>query len=411
MRLTFLTVVLSLGLPAVTDAQELGGSLGGSVGVFRPINPKSSFSKNRKAASVRRFVAKTAIIRQPRRPAVNNAELVEAAIAQGNRARDTRNYTAAQIAYERAQQLNPRDARAFYGIGNLYVDQRRWDEAERSYRQALKINPKQADVNIALSYVLMQTNRSGNIAARFDEAEAAALRAIEIDAQNPMGYDRLGVSLELRGLIDKKTENTYRQAIKLDKTYAPAYAHLGRFLKKNGNSGESQSSYKKAVTLAEDVPTIILVAEVLLNEGRFDEAEKLLKKAARMDGTNPPVLLLLGQTLMRRGGFAEAETVLAKAVRLSPYSFIAHTLLGAVYLRQEKYEKAERTYTKALESASDAERRQLAGDFGFAGVGDGYMKMNRNVAALRVYYQALRLDGKNAQLTAKIAAAKGSGQQ
>ena len=38
----------------------------------------------------------------------------------------------------------------------------------------------------------------------------------------------------------------------------------------------------------------------------------------------------------------------------------------------------------------DADRRELAGNFGFSGVGDGYMKAGRPKDALRAYDRALQ---------------------
>jgi len=55
---------------------------------------------------------------------------------------------------------------------------------------------------------------------------------------------------------------------------------------------------------------------------------------------------------------------------------------------------------------SDADRKQLAGLFGFGGVGDGYINGGRPKDALRAYERALELDPGNAELTNKIAAAR-----
>ena len=48
-------------------------------------------------------------------------ELFEEAIADGNAARDARDYMKAEGAYLRAQSLKTKDSRAVYGLGNLYL--------------------------------------------------------------------------------------------------------------------------------------------------------------------------------------------------------------------------------------------------------------------------------------------------
>ena len=67
-------------------------------------------------------------------PAVD--EQFERLIVDGNRARDERDYSAAESAYTRAKNLKPKESRAAYGLGNLYSDQQRWEEAEVFYRAA-----------------------------------------------------------------------------------------------------------------------------------------------------------------------------------------------------------------------------------------------------------------------------------
>ena len=57
--------------------------------------------------------------------------------------------------------------------------------------------------------------------------------------------------------------------------------------------------------------------------------------------------------------------------------------------------------------ASDADRKQLGGAFGFGGVGDGYLKAGRPQEAVRAYQRALQLDPNNPELQNKIAAARG----
>lgn len=439
--------ILVIAAAQTASAQELGGSLGSSKGVFRAKNAKSQknlsarFAGNRASAknSATRAARKSDAARKlrvrtnpntnataaeiksnrnrpnrtPTQKSVkgvgNIAEKVELAIAEGNEARDARDFIGAQTAYLRAQELNPKDARAFYGLGNVYTDQQRWTEAETMYREALKVNPNQAEANIALSYVLLQTSRGGNLAANFEEAEEAARRAIKLEPTNPMAFDQLGVSLEQRGIIDEKTENAYRRAIELDAEFSLAYAHLGRFYRKTGKADQSEENYQKAISSSNDLITIILVAEVLQSDNRFEDSEKLLRKALEFDSDNPTVLFLLGQALVRRGNLDEAANVLNKSIRISPYSFVGHQALGAVYLRQEKFADAERIYNQALQFASEGERRQLAGTFGFAGVGDGFMKRGEPAQALRAYRQAFELDKQNSEIGAKINAAEQGG--
>ena len=331
----------------------------------------------------------------------NFDELFEQAVEEGNTARDNRNYLKAEAAYHRAQNLKSKDSRAIYGLGNIFADQQRWEEAEKAYRQAILLEPENSGAYIALSYVLTQPIADSNLSERYTEAEETARKAIQIDSQNAFAYDQLGVSLELRGIISAETQSAYQRAIQIEPEFALAYAHLGRLLRRNGKSGESAESYRKAIQFSTDVPTMILVADVMQSEQKFLESEQLLRKALVIDAKNPTALNLLGRALTTRNEFDEAETVLKKSVEVSPNSFVSYTLLSSLYLRRARLDEAEKVLNKALTVVSQNEKKRLAKEF--EAVGDAFMKIGKSTDARRLYRQAMALDSSKTNLTEKLA--------
>lgn len=327
-------------------------------------------------------------------------ELFERAIEDGNAARDERNYTQAEAAYLRAQGLKSRDSRAIYGLGNLFSDQQRWEEAERAYRTAIQLEPNSPESYIALSFVLTQPIAGESLSDRYVEAEAMARKAIKLDTENAVAYDQLGVALELQGKISDETQNSYKKAIDLDSTFALAYAHLGRLLRRKGLVNESTTAYRMAIQLSTDVPTMILVADVMQSQQKFNESEQLLRRALQQDAKNPTALYLLGRALTIRGSFDEAEKILKKSADVSPNSFISYTLLGSLFVRREKFDDAEKYLMKALNIVSANEKKRLSQDFEM--VGDGYLRVGKTKDAERVYRQAIALDGKKSALADKL---------
>ncbi|MEZ5305751.1 MAG: tetratricopeptide repeat protein [Pyrinomonadaceae bacterium] len=334
------------------------------------------------------------------------SEFFENAIAEGNAARNRRLYSDAEKAYKKARNYNPNDSRSIYGLGNIYSDQQRWEEAERAYRSALEIEPDNPMASIALSYVLTQPVVGVSPGERFVEAEKTARNAIELDPTNAIGYDQLGVALELRGLIGEETESAYRKAVALDSKFALAYSHLGRLLRKNGRTNESSAAYRQAITLATDVPTMILVAEVMQSQQRYLDSEQLLREALRRDPRNPTGLYLLGKALTFRKNFDEAEAILKKSVEVSPASFVSYALLGSMYSQSGEFAKAEDTLSKAMTVVSPNERKRLAMEF--ERIGDGLARIKKNADAARIYRRAATLDSDNQILNSKIIAVSGS---
>lgn len=325
-------------------------------------------------------------------------------IETGNDARDDRNYAAAESAYKSARVLKPKDARATYGLGNLYSDQQRWEDAEAAYRSALQLEPGNAIAHIALSYVLTQPIAAPDLADRYEEAEKVARKAIQLAPSNALAFDQLGVALELRGLIGAETENAYRKAITLDPAFAPAYAHLGRLLRRRGLKQESVAAYDNAIKRSNDVATLIVVAEVLQSEQRFAESEQLLQRALNGDPRNPAALLLLGRALTAQSKFPEAERALRANLAVTTNGFAANSLLASLYARQNYLDKAETALMDALKTVSPLEKRGLS--MQFESVGDGFMKAGNRRAAERAYRQAIALDAENQALVGKLTKAQ-----
>lgn len=329
-------------------------------------------------------------------------ELVESAISDGNAARDDRDYPRADAAYRRALTLSPNDSRGLYGLGNIYADQQRWEEAENSYRGAIRVEPDNAGPYIALSFVLAQPIIGGDLSNRYAEAEQMARKAIAIDNENAFAYDQLGVALELRGIISQETQDAYRKAIAIEPEFALAYAHLGRLYRRLGKINESSESYRQAVQYSTDVPTMILVADVMQSQQRYLESEQLLRRALTDDPKNPTALNLLGRALTTRNSFDEAQRVLVKSVQVSPNSVVAYTLLSTLHQRRGRLDEAEKVLGSALRIVSDTERKRLAREF--ESLGDSYSKINKPADAARLYRQAMALDSSRTILTEKIAA-------
>lgn len=382
-------------------AQDVGVDVGGAV--FRAKNPESKKKTNNPTATStkpgNRPTGNTRV-----RPAV--AERIEDLLEKGNEARDARRFTDAEAAYKEILRLKARDARAAYGLGNIYFDQQRWDDAEGAYRNSVTWAPFEPDAHIALSVLLVKPRAGGDNAKRFADAESLARRSVQLDPKNAVAWDRLGVALQTRGVVNSETEHSYRKAIELDPQFAVAYAHLARVLNKIGKASESPALYQKAIELAKDPATLNLIAESLQAEQLWPQSEPVLKRALELDSRNPTSLLLMGRMLVVYKRYQEAEPFLKSATEVSSRAFQPFNLLGRAYLGMDRFSDAEATYERASALAAAGERKELAGVFGFEGVGDGYLKARQIENAVRAYQRALELDPANSGAAQKLARAK-----
>jgi len=381
--------------------QDVGSDVIGGAGIFRPKNPEAK-KRTVRPTTTRRGTA------PPRTTGASAAttDKIEELLDKGNQFRDSQRYAEAENSYQSILKINAKDGRAAYGLGNIYSDQQRWEEAEVAYRNAALWSPTNVDALVALSVVLVQPRTGAGNASRFADAENFARRAVQLQPKNAVAWDRLGVALQSRGLFNSETENAYRRAVDLDPEFPVAYAHLARVLNRMGHADQAAPLYDKATQLAKDPATLNLIAESLQAEQQWQNSEPVLKRALELDGRNSTALYLLGRMLVVFKRFQESEPYLKLATEVSPRAFQPMNLLGRTYLALDRFEEAEVVYERAAGVASAGDRRQLAGIYGFEGVGDGYLKSNKKPSAVRAYSRALELDPGNKQLELKLAKAR-----
>jgi len=259
---------------------------------------------------------------------------------------------------------------------------------------------------MALSFVLVQPRTGASNASRLAEAESFARRATRIQPNSAVALDRLGVAMVSRGIFNNETEAAFRRSMELDPNFLVAQVHLARVLRHLNRTSEADPLYQSAIDRAKDASTLVLIADAMQIETRWNDSDPVLRRALQLDPRNPGALFLMGRLLSVNRKYAEAETVLKTAIEVNPKSFPARNILGRSYLGLERYDEAYRTYEQAVPLASDADRKQLAGVFGFGGVGDGYVNAGRPRDAVRAYERALQLDPANSELPNKIAAAR-----
>ncbi|HEY8226576.1 MAG TPA: tetratricopeptide repeat protein [Pyrinomonadaceae bacterium] len=402
-RVLFVLVALCLGVPAVL-AQDVGADPGGGAGIFRPKNPETKKRTTKPGPTTTSGGGRTGRTSRPVSAVINDR--AEDLLDKANQLRDARKFSEAEQTYQEVARLKPGDARAAYGLGNVYADQQRWESAETAYRSAIAFAPNDVDGLVALSVVLTLPRVDVDNAKRFSEAESFARKAVQIDPKHAVAWDRLGVALQARGILNSETEHSYRRAIDLDPQFAVAYAHLARVLNRLGKSSEAAPLYAKAGELAKDAPTLNLVAESLQAEQLWDASQPVLKRALELDSRNPTSLMLMGRYFIVFKKYQEAEPFLKQATEASPKAFQPFNLLARAYMGMDRLSDAEANYERASQFASTSERKQLAGAFGFEGIGDGYMRAKQKESAARAYQRALELDPTNKAAGDKLSKAR-----
>ena len=91
-------------------------------------------------------------------------------IAAGQAALEGGNVGKAEQEYRDAVALDPKSARAQFGLGNVYVRVNRLPEAEQAFKAAIANDPKMAGARANLGVVYYQLGQLGQAATAFQEA-------------------------------------------------------------------------------------------------------------------------------------------------------------------------------------------------------------------------------------------------
>jgi tetratricopeptide (TPR) repeat protein len=86
---------------------------------------------------------------------------VERALHEGNAATDATppRYNDAEKSYQEALKLNPKEARAYLGLGRLYAAQNRVDDSITAFKKAIEVKPKLAEAYFNLGMIYAATGK------------------------------------------------------------------------------------------------------------------------------------------------------------------------------------------------------------------------------------------------------------
>ncbi|MFO5470370.1 MAG: tetratricopeptide repeat protein, partial [Dolichospermum sp.] len=179
----------------------------------------------------------------------------------------------AVAAYQKAIELDPKYAIAYYNLGIALSDQKKLDEAVAAYQKAIELDDKLAIAYYNLGIALRDQKK-------LDEAVAAYQKAIELDPKYAIAYNNLGNALSDQKKLDEAVA-AYQKAIELDPKYAIAYNNLGNALRDQKKLEEAISNYKTALSLPEDTSTTPTTAHTLANNNLGVALQELILRLRR----------------------------------------------------------------------------------------------------------------------------------
>ena len=159
-----------------------------------------------------------------------------------------------------------------------------------------------------------------------------------------------------------------QEAVRLDPTYALAYAKLSQAWRQYGSSfatGNAEKAYEEARLAAEKAaslaPDLVEVRKAIgwismTPALDFRVAEKEFRRALELSPGDAGAKNALSYSLMAQGRLAEAETTCREAILLDPLVTILWYNLGRLAVAAGRYQDAEESFRKGLEIQPRAAR-------------------------------------------------------
>jgi tetratricopeptide (TPR) repeat protein len=125
------------------------------------------------------------------------------------------------------------------------------------------------------------------------------------------------------------------------------------YLQRELAANESASAPGRPI-LAPEAQKALTKGAQALREGKLDQAEKELTKAANLAPGNPDVLYIQGMLYLRQSNWPKAEVTLQKADQIEPNQARVLSALGMALCDQKKYEQAIPVLEKSIQLEPNA---------------------------------------------------------
>jgi tetratricopeptide (TPR) repeat protein len=245
---------------------------------------------------------------------------------------------AAIVDFNRAIQLNPKDAVACSNRGNTKRDKGDLDGAILDYNRAIRFDPKYA-------YAYYDRGLAKKQKSDLDGAIADYNRVIELDPRFAKAYCDRGVAKRRKGDLDGAISD-YDRTVELDPKYAIAYFNRGNAKDDKGDLEGAIADYDRGIELnPKDSKAYYYRAEVHAKKKEYDAVVADSLRAIELDPKNGDYCLSLGWYELFNRKPRESIAASLKALKLSPDDAVMiNSNLAHGYLFDNQFEKAKAIY-------------------------------------------------------------------
>lgn len=290
--------------------------------------------------------------------------------------------------YNKAIQLEPRYAEAYYNMGVLQETRGRYAEASDCYTRAIALQVRYPEAYNNLGNVLGKLGEHDKAMRHFKEALRQNAGYAEV-------YNNIGTDLSAQKRYAEAAD-WYEKAVSLKPGYALAWYNWGNVLCCLDRYADAVAHYKKAIVAKGDFyEAYNNLGNALQMMNRYADAIVYFEKAVSINKNFAEAQCNWGNALAQLNRPEEALSHYRECLKIEPNYVQAANNLGGVLLELGRMEEAEKAYEAVLRIASDL----LEAKFGLAHI---YTKTGRINEALALYRDIQRVLPGDRDLSSEI---------
>lgn len=239
-------------------------------------------------------------------------------IKEGKDFLENQSYAQAMVAFNNALAIDPNNSAAYRGLGKVFFKKggrSNLNTALKYYQEAIKRNPMEHDL-YAISAKIYDAMKQPK-EATLERKKFVIVRALEVDAKNPIANNNMGILFLQQGKADMAL-SYFQKAIDADKNYDVALRNLAavhmKMAKESDDANQKIAHGQKAreaivrsVEISPNPASLIAFARILLKEGDLEKVLVTCEQIDKMDPANKHVFQLKKMAFEGLGRFEEAR--------------------------------------------------------------------------------------------------------
>ncbi|MCL5267267.1 MAG: glycosyltransferase [Bacteroidetes bacterium] len=242
----------------------------------------------------------------------------------------------------RLLQIEPANAIAGKNLGSLYLRANKVENALNSYYQVLQSSPNDTDALLAIADICLALGKT-------KEAVTFYQKVLNTDPQNVQATSRLVVIQQ--DFLDKLNNSGIPADIADTKTTGPTVSlskeeeHRIRIGSPLPGAADGIADWGEFT-----VKELYDKAQLLIGEGKYEEAKETLKRALEIEPNDSSCLNDLAVLCSISKQNNTAIELLRRLLELEPINSVGRKNLGNLYLQENNLEEGLRTYSEVLKT-------------------------------------------------------------